>query len=60
MGYSFADRRKFRGGGYRNQYGQVVTLGKNSTIKEEVTGTNVEQDKKVLDRPQKKKGQRVK
>ena len=39
MGYSFADRRKFRGGGNRNQYGQVVTLGNNSTVKEKVGTT---------------------
>ena len=39
MGYSFADRRKFRGGGNRNQYGQVVTLGNNSTVKQKVGTT---------------------
>ena len=54
MAYNFNKRREARGGGKRNKYGQVVTLGKNSTIKEEVTGTNAEQDKKVPDRPQKK------
>ena len=54
MAYNFNKRREARGGGKRNKYGQVVTLGNNSTIKEEVTGTTVEQNKKVPDRPQKK------
>ena len=48
MAYNFNKRREARGGGKRNKYGQVVTLGKNSTIKEEVTGTNAEQDLSLI------------
>ena len=39
MAYNFQNRRKFRGGGNRNKYGQVVTLGNNSTVKEKVGTT---------------------
>ena len=44
MAYNFNKRREFRGGGKRNQYGQVITLGDNSTVKQEV-GTNTDTTK---------------
>ena len=44
MAYNFNKRREFRGGGKRNQYGQVITLGDNSTVKHEV-GTNTDTTK---------------
>ena len=55
MAYNFQNRRKFRGGGKRNKYGQVVTLGDNSTVKQEV-GTNTDTTKadNKIERPAKK------
>ena len=54
MAYNFQNRRKFRGGGKRNKYGQVVTLGDNSTVKQEV-GTNTDTTKadNKIERPAK-------